>query len=91
MYVDINSIYPDDWRIGYIKPLYKKDDPLQPSNYRGISTMPCLSKLFNNILNDRLHNYLDTNNIIDKAQIGFQPKARTADHMFVLRTIVEKY
>jgi len=48
-------------------------------------------KLFNNILNDRLQKYLDTNNIIDKAQIGFQPKSRTADHMFVLRTIVEKY
>ena len=35
--------------------------------------------------------YLTENNVISKTQIGFQKKARTIDHMFVLRTLIEKY
>ena len=85
------GVYPKKWKTGYIKPIYKAEDPLQPSNYRGITIMSCVSKLFNSILNERLQSYLDRNKIIDHAQIGFQPKARTSDHMFVLRTIIEKY
>ena len=53
--------------------------------------MPCLAEVFNSILNDRLQKYFDKNNIITECQIGFQPKARTSDHMFVLRTLIEKY
>ena len=51
--------------------------------------MPCLAKLFNSILNNRLQNYLDTNKIINPCQIGFQPNARIVDHMFILRTLIE--
>ena len=86
-----SGTYPTDWKIGYIKPIYKGDDPIKPSNYRGISIMPCLSKVFNSVLNNRLQTFFDINNTIDQSQIGFQPKTRTADHMFVLRTLIEKY
>ena len=51
--------------------------------------MPCLAKLFNSILNPRLQKFLDTNETINHRQIGFQPKARTVDHMFILRTLIE--
>ena len=33
----------------------------------------------------------DDNKVINETQIGFQPKARNSDHMFVLRTLIEKY
>ena len=69
----------------------KGDDPLNPSQNRGIAIMPCLLKLFNSILNNRLQKYFDDNNVINETQIGFQPKARTSDHMFVLPTLTEKY
>ena len=83
--------YPAKWKTGYIKPLYKGEDPNVPDNYRGITLMPCLAKLFNSILNNRLQKFLDTNKTINHCQIGFQPKARTVDHMFILRTLIEKY
>ena len=83
--------YPEEWKIGYLKPLYKCDDPNNTSNYRELTIMSCLSKVFNSVLNSRLQTYLDDNNIINKTQIGFQPKARTSDHMFVLRTLIQKY
>ena len=65
--------YLSDWKIGYIKPIYKGEDPTQPTNYRGISIMPCLSKVFNSVLNNRLQTCFDINNTIDQSQIGFQP------------------
>ena len=83
--------YPKEWKTGFIRPIHKNDSPHDPSNYRGITITSCLSKVFNSILNTRLQNYLDSNNIINKVQIGFQPKARTSDHMFVLRTLIQKY
>ena len=52
--------------------------------------MPCLSKVFNSIMNNRLQKYID-NGIINEAQIGFQPHSRTSDHMFVVRTLVNKF
>ena len=86
-----SGIYSSKWKTGYIKPLYKGDDPTLPVNYRGITIMPCLAKLFNSVLNNRLQKYLDENKIINPCQIGFQPKSRTVDHMFILRTLIEKY
>ena len=43
------------------------------------------------ILNERLINYYDKNNIIHRSQIGFRPGFRTSDHIFTLRTLVDKY
>ena len=85
-----SCIYPSDWKIGYIKTLFKKGKPDDPSNYRGITIIPCVAKLFNCLLNKRLQSFIDRNNVINPAQIGFQPKSRTSDHMFVLRTLIEK-
>ena len=53
--------------------------------------MSCMSKLFSSVLNNRLQTFFDKNKIINETQIGFQLKARTSDHMFVLRTLIEKY
>ena len=62
-----------------------------PNNYRGISILSCVAKLFNAILTKRLDDFLKDNALINPVQIGFTKKARTADHMFVLRTLIEKY
>ena len=56
-----------------------------------ISILSCAAKLFNVILTKRLDNFLQDNSLINPVQIGFTKKARTADHMFVLRTLIEKY
>ena len=42
-------------------------------------------------MNERLNEYLQKNNIINKCQIGFRKKFRTADHLLVLKTLVDYY
>ena len=83
--------YPNSWASAYIKPLLKKGDPKLPENYRGIAINPSIAKLFNLILNKRLDKFLTDRNCIDSCQIGFSKNARTSDHMFVLKCLIDKY
>ena len=46
--------FSDSWSTGAIKPIYKKGDKGNPSNYRGITLLPILSKLFTVILQERI-------------------------------------
>ena len=86
-----NGIYPEKWAEGYIAPLHKANDILDPNNYRGLTITSSIGKLFNSILNSRLDKFLVEHKIIDGCQIGFTKKARTSDHMFVIKTIIDKY
>jgi hypothetical protein len=38
----------------YIIPIFKSGEQFNPMNYRGISLMNCLSKIFNSVINNRL-------------------------------------
>lgn len=47
--------------------------------------------MINKILDTRLDKFLVKHHIISECQIGFTRKARTSDHMFILKTIIDKY
>jgi hypothetical protein len=47
--------------------------------------------MFNQILNNRLTNFLKDKDIMRREQIGFVKGCRTSDHMFILQTIIQKY
>ena len=57
----------------------------------GFAISSCLSKFFTKILHNRLENYLEQNDIICPEQIGFRKGARTSDHIFSLKTLIDKY
>ena len=86
-----NGKYPHIWASGYVIPIHKANDRSDPSNYRGITVTSAIGKLFNSVLNKRLDTFLIDNSIINDFQIGFTKEARTTDHMFILKTIIDKY
>ena len=43
------------------------------------------------ILTNRLESFAKDNQLIDNTQIGFKKGCRTADHMFILTTLIDKY
>ena len=43
-----------DWALGLVVPIFKEGPKLDPSNYRGITLISCIGKLFLSILNNRL-------------------------------------
>ena len=87
----VSKEYPKGWATCLLTPVYKKGDPYIKDNYRGISVNSVLAKLYNLILLERLEKYICQHKIMGKEQIGFRKKARTADHIFVIQTLFQKY
>ena len=76
---------PEEWLIGLIKPIYKnKGDPMKPENYRPITLLSCLGKVFTCILNKRLETFADEVNLLKENQSGFRKNYSTLDHIFTL-------
>ena len=50
---------PPQWREGLIVNLFKKGDKEDPGNYRGITLLSVVGKVFYKVLNDRLVKHLD--------------------------------
>ena len=76
---------------GVIISIFKLGDKLDPGNYRGICVSSCLVKLFLSILNQRLFKFAESKELIHPSQTGFLKANRISDHIFTLRTLIEKY
>jgi hypothetical protein len=78
-----NGIMPSSWLIGMIKPIYKnKGDTFDPKNYRPITIVSCLGKLFTAILNERLTEFSESFSVLSENQSGFRKGYFTSDNIF---------
>ena len=66
------GIFPDLLKISKVIPVYKKDDNTNLSNYRPISLLPSMSKIFERVILEQLFTYVDDNNLIHRHQYGFR-------------------
>ena len=85
------GIFPAVWASGEIVPVFKSGDPNIPSNYRGITLVSCLGKLFTNIINVRLNEWAEENNIYSETQYGFRNNRNTSDCLFVLHGLIQHF
>ena len=81
--------YP--WDTSIITPLHKKGDIRDPDNYRAIAVGSCVGKLYSTILLNRLIEFRSMNCPDPLNQLGFTKNAQTADHLFTLSTLANKY
>ena len=65
--------FPDQLKLSRVKPLFKKGDQCCFSNYRPISLLPSISKIFEHVIADQLTNYLTSNHLFCLEQFGFRP------------------
>jgi hypothetical protein len=71
------GIFPTRLKFGEIKPLYKKGEIANTSNYRPISLLTSFSKFFLKIIYTRLIGHLNHNHISVDEQFGFRTKFST--------------
>ena len=64
--------FPYEWSKSIIVPVHKKGDINLCDNYRPISLTSLFSKIFTRILDKRLDDFIDINNILPKEQAGFR-------------------
>jgi len=81
---------PLSWTKSTVTPIYKKGERDDPVNYRPISLLNTVLKIFTMILTSRFNEWLAKHNKISKFQAGFQKGRSTLDHIFVLKAAIHK-
>ena len=71
------GVFPDELKIANVIPLFKSDDPELFNNYRPVSVLCSLSKVFERIMYNRLRNFLDEYKILFLYQFGFRKSHST--------------
>ena len=78
--------FPDTLKLSDIVPVFKKLDPTYKTNFRPISVLPLLSKVFEKIMHDQLYEHAET--FLNKLLCGFR-KAHPRQH--ALFRILQKW
>ena len=72
-----SGIFPDTLKIAKIIPLFKKGDKTLLENYRPISILPAISKIFERIMFNQIHNHFSMHNLFYSGQYGFRANHST--------------
>ena len=86
--VNEEGVAPKSWNRGLIVKLPKKGNLRECTNWRGITLLPVISKIFGRVLISRIKKGVD--NILRKEQAGFRENRSTIDQIFTLRNILEQ-
>lgn len=73
------GIFPEQLKIAKVLPVHKKGSKNDSGNYRPISLLPTLAKIFEKLIKIRLINHLNANNILDSRQFGYQANIGTSE------------
>ena len=87
--LESSEVIPD-WAFGMIVPIHKDGPKLDTANYRGITLISCLGKLFLSILNNRLTMFAVENKLLSPAQLGFVTKNRCSDAHIIIHNVVKQ-
>ena len=74
-----NGVFPSKLKCARVVPVFKSGNKCEIKNYRPISTLPFLSKIFEKLTAERIYTYLNKENIISDRQYGFQKNIGTID------------
>ena len=76
-YALTNGKFPITLKNANVTPVHKKDEPADKTNFRPVSVLPLLSKVFERVIYDQLGKCMDT--FLNKLFCGFR-KARSTQH-----------
>lgn len=66
------GIFPERWRHSVVIPINKVKTPMSAGDYRPISLLCTLSKVFERIVHEQLDTFISSNNLLDVYQSGFR-------------------
>ena len=78
------AIFPDDWKIANVIPVFKSGDRFDFRNYRPISLLSNIGKCMEKCIFKYIHNFLVLYKIITSHQSGFRPKDSTVYQLLCL-------
>ena len=78
------SKFPAIWKVSQVSPLHKKGPKEFCNNYRPISLLSCIGKVFEKYIHKHVFNFLQYNNIIKQSQSGFIPGDSTVNQLICI-------
>lgn len=86
-----SGVYPERWCKAILCSLYKGGNRNEPGNYRGISLLSVIGKIFTKIINERLVQWAIDNDECHEEQAGYKRGYSTVDQIFNLQALGQKY
>lgn len=81
---------PASWKEAHVTAIFKKGDASLPSNYRPISLLNTMEKVFERLIFKHLFNHLNANRILTPVQSGFIPGDSTVNQLVYIYDILCK-
>ena len=72
------GIFPTDLKFAKVTPIFKANEKDNLNNYRPISVLPAVAKIFERITYNQLYAYLNGHKLLSNFQSGFRPLHSTA-------------
>jgi hypothetical protein len=66
------GIIPADWKSARVSAVHKNDSKLDLNNYRPISVLPVIAKVFEKVVFDQTYNFLNNNDLLSTEQSSFR-------------------
>ena len=85
-----SGIFPQKMKIARVIPIFMKGDNQDCNNYRPISLLPNISKLFGKLIKNRLSKFVEDNKCLFTKQFGFRNKHSTNHALIDLTETIRK-
>ena len=82
------GIFPQCLKAAIITPIFKEGDKEQINNYRPISVLTTISKIFERVVSDQLSQFLEINKIISKYQHAYRKKHSSITCLFEILNLI---
>ena len=75
------NTFPDDFKVGKVAPVLKSGDKEDLNNYRLITVLPTIARIFERLLYNQLYENLTANKLLGDEQYGLRSPHSTAMHL----------
>ena len=81
------GVFPDELKLAKVVPIFKTGDEQLVQNYRPISVLPFISKIYEKIVANYLIDFLESQDLLYKYQFGFR-KSHSTSHAII--TLIDR-
>ena len=78
------GVFPEELKIANVTPVFKAEDSKRFTNYRPVSVLSVMSKIYERVMYKRIFDFLNDNNVLYEKQFGFRKKHSTYMALMVL-------
>ena len=75
------SIFAESWKLARVIPIFKDGDRADKSNYRPISALPVIARLFEKLVANQLYQHVIDNGLLSPAQSAYRHFHSTVTHL----------